>query len=157
MTCPNQVSARAVDLATTNLLRLRQTYYSRGVKKFHKASVPEVKKAIICFQYVERIKSELTIATKLLERIGVLSGDELSGASKLYSYFLETLEGEINIARNVLGLQDFEKAGTKVGEAAVKAHYFQYEEAMDLLSEAMSSITTSGQKAAHLLKEKGLL
>lgn len=53
----------------------------------------------------------------------MLNGDELSGASKLYSYFLEALEAEINIARNVLGLQDFEKAGRKVGEAADKAHY----------------------------------
>ena len=92
-----------------------------------------------------------------MERISALSDDELSGASKLYSYFLEALEAEINIARNVLGLQDFKKAGRKVGEAADKAHYFQYEEAMSLLSEAMSSITTSGQKAAKVLKEKGLL
>jgi len=67
------------------------------------------------------------------------------------------LEGEINIARNVTGLQDFEKAGRKVGEAADKAHYFQYEEAMNLLSEAMSSITTSAQKAAEVLTKKGLL
>jgi hypothetical protein len=44
-----------------------------------------------------------------------------------------------------------------VGEAADKAHYLQYEEAMSLLSEAMSSITTSGQRAANVLKEKGLL
>ncbi len=92
-----------------------------------------------------------------MERISALSDDELSGASKLYSYFLEALEAEINIARNVLGLQDFKKAGRKVGEAADKAHYFQYEEAMSLLSEAMSSITTSGQKAAKVLKERGLL
>lgn len=120
-------------------------------------SIPEVKRAIVCFQYAERIKSELILAAKLLERISALSGDELSGASKLYSFFLEALEGEINIARNVLGLEDFKKAGRKVGEAADKAHYLQYEEAMSLLSDAMSSITTSGQKAAEVLKEKGLL
>jgi cobyrinic acid a,c-diamide synthase len=70
---------------------------------------------------------------------------------------LEALEGEINIARNVVGLEEFKKAGEKVGEAADKAHYFQYEDAMSLLSEAMSSITTSGQKAAKMLKNKGLL
>jgi hypothetical protein len=116
-----------------------------------------LKKAIICFQHAERIKSELIIASKLLDRISTLGGDELTGASKLYSYFLEALEGEINIARNVVGLQNFEKAGRKVGEAADKAHFFQYEEAMSLLSEAMSSITTSGQKAAEVLREKGLL
>jgi len=87
----------------------------------------------------------------------VLGGDELPGASKLYSYFLEAVEGEINIAFNVLGTQDFEKAGRMVGEAADKTHYLQYEEAMNLLSEAMSLTTSSGQKAVEVLKEKGLL
>jgi hypothetical protein len=127
------------------------------VKKIPKTASQELKRAVVCFQHAERIKSELIIASKLLDRISTLSGDELTGASKLYSYFLEALEGEINIARNVVGLEDFEKAGKKLGEAADKAYYFQYEEAMSLLSEAMSSITTSGQKAAEVLKEKGLL
>jgi len=126
-------------------------------EKIRKTSAPEVKKAIVCFQHAERIKSELIIASKLLDRITALSGDELTGASKLYSHFLEALEGEINIAYNVVGLKDFEKAGRKVGEAADKAHYFQYEEAMNLLSEAMSSITTSCQRAAASLKKQGLL
>jgi len=44
-----------------------------------------------------------------------------------------------------------------VGEAADKTHYLQYEEAMNLLSEAMSLTTSSGQKAAEVLKEKSLL
>lgn len=127
------------------------------MKKIHKINTPEVKRAIVCFQHAELIKSELIIAAKLLDRISALSDDELSGASKLYSYFLEALKGEVNIASNVSGQQDFEKAGRKVGEAADKAHYFHYEEAMNLLSEAISSITTSGQKAAEVLKGKGLL
>lgn len=138
-------------------MRLQQTPLFRRGGKIHKITVPEVKRALVCFQHAERIKSELIIAAKLLEKINALSGEKLSGASKLYSYFLEALEGEINIAHNVLRLQDFEKAGSKVAAAADKAHYFQYEEAMNLLSEAMSSITTSGQKAAEVLKKKGLL
>jgi hypothetical protein len=142
---------------TATFLRLRENLLLREGEKIYNVSIPEVKRAIVCFQYAERIKSELILAAKLLERISALSGDELSGASKLYSFFLEALEGEINIARNVLGLEDFKKAGRKVGEAADKAHYLQYEEAMSLLSDAMSSITTSGQKAAEVLKEKGLL
>ncbi len=44
-----------------------------------------------------------------------------------------------------------------VGEAADKTNYLQYEEAMNLLSEAMSLTTSSGQKAAEVLKEKSLL
>ncbi|RLI44175.1 hypothetical protein DRO69_07970 [Candidatus Bathyarchaeota archaeon] len=48
----------------------------------------DVKKAIICFQYAERIKSELIIATNLLETIDKLKNNELVGAEKLLSSFL---------------------------------------------------------------------
>jgi len=106
---------------------------------------------------VERIKSELIIAAKLIDRLGELSGDELAGASKMYSFFLEALEGEINIAYNVLGMKEFETAGTKVKEAADRAHYNQYEEAMKLISEAISHVASSGQWAMQTLKTNNLL
>jgi len=106
---------------------------------------------------VERIKSELIIAVKLLDRLNELSGDELTGASKLHSFFLEALEGEINIAYNVLGMKDFENAGAKVREAADKAHFNQYDEAVKLLSEAISQIASSGQWAMQTLKNHKIL
>jgi len=106
---------------------------------------------------VERIKSELIISAKLLDRLGELSGDELIGASKMYSFFLEALEGEINIAYNVLGMKDFETAGVKVREAADKAHFNQFEEAVKLISEAISHVASSGQWAMQTLKNNKLL
>jgi len=93
----------------------------------------------------------------MLDRLGELNGDELTGASKMYSFFLEALEGEINIAHNVLGMKEFETAGTKVKEAADKAHFNQYEEAMKLISEAISHIASSGQWAMQTLKDNRLL
>jgi len=106
---------------------------------------------------VERIKSELIIAAKLLDRLGELNGDELTGASKIYSFFLEALAGEINIAYNVLGIKEFETAGAKVEVAADKAHFNQYEEAMKLISEAISHVASSGQWAMQTLKNNNLL
>ena len=117
----------------------------------------EVGRAIVAFQYVERIKSELIIAAKLLDRLGELSGDELVGASKIYSFFLEALEGEINIAYNVTGMKNFEAASARVREAADKAHFNQYDEAVKLISEAISHVASSGQRAMQVLKEKGFL
>ena len=117
----------------------------------------EIGKAIVTFQYVERIKSQLIIAAKLLDRLGELSGDGLVGASKIYSFFLEALEGEVNIAYNVTGMDDFEAASTKVREASDKAHFNQYDEAVKLISEAISHVASSGQQAMQVLKEKGFL
>lgn len=117
----------------------------------------DLSKAIVCFQYVERIKSELIIAAKMLDRLGELSGDELAGACKMYSFFLEALEGEINIAFNVLGMKEFETASVKVGEAGDRAHFNEFEEAMKLISEAISNVASSGQWAMQVLKNNGLL
>lgn len=116
-----------------------------------------VDKAIVGFQYVERVKSELIIATKMLDRLSELSGDELKGATKVYSLFLEALEGEILIAYNVLGMKEFETASAKIREVADKMHLGQYDEAMRLLSEAISQVASSGQWAMQTLKDNGFL
>jgi len=106
---------------------------------------------------VERVKSELIIASKMLDRLTELSGDELNGARKLYSFFLEALEGETNIAFNVVGAKEFEVAATKVREATEKADLNQYDDAMRLLSEAISQVASTGQRAMQTLKNHNLL
>ncbi len=106
---------------------------------------------------MERVKSELIIAAKLLDRLSNLSGDELLGASKLFSSFLEALEGEINIAYNVSGMKDFETACTRVREAADRVSFNQYEEAMKAISEAISHVASSGQWAMQTLENHNLL
>ncbi|NIR86574.1 hypothetical protein GWO13_02975 [Candidatus Bathyarchaeota archaeon] len=117
----------------------------------------DVRKAIICFQYTERIKSELIITANLLGKIGELEGDELAGAGKLMLSLLRALQGEISIAHSVLGMRNFQDAGNKVAEVAEKVRSREYLEATKRVSEAISLITTGGQKATEVLKEKSLL
>jgi len=93
----------------------------------------------------------------MLDRLGDLKGDELIGAGKIYSFYLQALEGEINIAYNVLGMKEFAAAAANVREALDKAQLNQYDESMRLLSEAISQIASSGQWAMQTLKNKGLL
>jgi len=116
-----------------------------------------VGKAIVGFQYAECIKSELIIAAKMIDSLSELAGDELKGASKLYSFFLTALEGETNIALNVVGRTEFETAASKIGEAAEKIGLGQYGEAMKLLSEAISHVASTGQWAMQTLKNNHLL
>lgn len=115
------------------------------------------RKAIICFQYTERIKSELIIAANLLAKIGELEGDELAGAEKLMLSLLRALQGEVGIAHSVLGMHNFEDASDKVAEVAERVRSREYVEATRRISEAISLVTTGGQKATEVLKEKGLL
>jgi len=117
----------------------------------------DTRKAIICFQYVERIKSELIIAVKLLEKLSELKGDELAGAQKLMLSFLDALAGEVTIANGVLGLRNFEEARTKILDATGKVWSQDYLGATNDISRAISSITTSGSRVMQMLKEKNLL
>ena len=117
----------------------------------------EAGKAIVGFQYAERVKSELVIAAKMVDSLGQLTGDELKGASKLYSFFLTALEGETNIALNVVGRTEFETAADRIREAAEKIGFGQYDEAMRLLSEAISHVASVGQWAMQTLKDNHLL
>ncbi|MFB0501017.1 MAG: hypothetical protein ACETVP_00950 [Candidatus Bathyarchaeia archaeon] len=117
----------------------------------------DVRKAIICFQYTERIKSELIIAANLLAKIGELEGDELAGAEKLMLSLLRALQGEVGIAHSILGMHNFEDASDKVTEVAERVRSREYVEATRRISEAISLVTTGGQKATEVLKEKGLL
>lgn len=120
-------------------------------------SLSDFKKVIICFQFVEKIKSELIIASRLLEEIKVLRGDELAGAEKVMSSFLKALIGEIRIAHNILGLQKFKEADIQVEEAVGNVRLHEYSEAIKCISRAISFVTTIGQYAIQTLKEKGLL
>jgi len=117
----------------------------------------DAKKAMICFQYTERIKSELIIAANLLGEMGELEGDELAGAEKIMLSLLRALQGETRIAHNVLGMRNFGEAGNKVEEVAERVRSREYLEATRRISEAISLITTGGHQATEVLKEKGLL
>jgi len=65
--------------------------------------------------------------------------------------------GEINLAQNVIGRQDFLQAGEKVKTAIEKAQQMVFEEAIRQVSEAISSVANSGQWAMQILKDNGLL
>jgi len=99
----------------------------------------------------------LIIASKLLEKLNELKGDELAGAEKMMLSFLDALAGEITIAHGVLGLRNFEEARKKILDATGKIWSKDYLGATNNISKAISSITTSGSRVMGMLKEKNLL
>lgn len=122
-----------------------------------KGSSSETREAILCFQFSERIKSELIIASKLLGMIEGLKGDELRGAKKLMESFLDALLGEIQIAKSILGLRDFDEGSLRVQEAQERISRDEFLEATKCISEAISFTTTIGQRAMQTLIQEKLL
>ena len=113
----------------------------------------DVKKAIVCFEYVERVKSELMIAAKLLDVIDALKDDQAVGAQKIMSSFLSAIQAEIGMAQNILGLKNFEEADKKISEADQKMRENKSQDAVRSISEAITRVTTRGQEALETLRE----
>lgn len=117
----------------------------------------DTRKTIFVYQYSERIKSELIIASDLLAKMVALKGEERIGGEKLMSTFLESLAREIRIAQNFEKSLNFVGAEKKVLQALGKLKLSEYLEINQCISEALSFITTSCQAAMEALESKELI
>jgi hypothetical protein len=117
----------------------------------------ETKKAVIIFHYAEKIKSNLIIATALLEVLDSLKDEDVAGAKKLLVAYYDALIQEVNIAANASGIQGFREVSTRLERAVTQTEQHDYAGALRLVSEAVSITTTSGNQAAETLKEKDLI
>ncbi|MFC1830230.1 hypothetical protein ACFL0O_11545 [Thermodesulfobacteriota bacterium] len=117
----------------------------------------DTKTAIHTYQYAERIKSELIIASSLLALLDTLEGDERIGAEKLMKTFLEALRGEIKIAQNIEKSMNFIGAEKKVSEALEMLRLGKPADINRCISNALSLITTSCQRAMENLINNNLI
>lgn len=117
----------------------------------------EIQKAVVCFLYTEKIKSELILATSLLEIVNSMGDEDIVGAEKLLVAYLNALIGEVNIAANASGVEGFKEVNMKLEDAVQQIQQHNYVNATRLVSGAISITTTNGHQAAQTLKEKALL
>ena len=117
----------------------------------------ETRKAILIYQYSERIKSELIIASGLLARMITLEGEELIGAEKMMTSFLEALAGEIRIAQRVEKSISLLEAENRIMEAIGRMKLLEHSEMGRCISEALSFVTTLGQESMEALMDRHLI
>ncbi|OGP90815.1 MAG: hypothetical protein A2157_05020 [Deltaproteobacteria bacterium RBG_16_47_11] len=118
----------------------------------------ETRKAILDFQYSEKMKSGLIIGTRLLNQLESLKdGEEFSGGKKVLIWYLEGLLQEMRVAKNVVGLDHFDNLERKIMEIIGRLQMSQFEEAQLSFSEAISLSTTSCQASMSDLLEKKLI
>ena len=139
----------------------------RQVFKFANSSVSDysckakgqmnTRKAILTYQYAERIKSELIIASNLLAAMDGLEGNERLGAEKMMVSFLEALTGEIRIAQHVERSMNFIGAERKIMEAIGKIGINERSGINQCISEALSLVTTCSSGAMKVLMSQQLI
>ncbi|MGB9684078.1 MAG: hypothetical protein ACPL1Z_04005, partial [Candidatus Bathyarchaeales archaeon] len=87
----------------------------------------EVKKAVIVFNYAEKIKTSLIVASNLLEFLGGMrDASEAAGAEKLLVAYFNALILETNIAANASQMERFRDVASKLEEAVeqIKQHNY---------------------------------
>ena len=118
----------------------------------------DTRKAILDFQYSEKMKSGLIIGAGLLELLSSLkSSEELSGGKKVLIVYLEALLRELRVAENVLGPGHYVDLGRKLMEIIGRVQMSQFQDAQRSFSEGISFATTSCQKSMNFLMEKKLV
>lgn len=118
----------------------------------------EVKKALTVFNYAEKFKTNLIVASSLLELLSELKEEaELSGAEKLLIAYFNALIMELNIAANASKIEGFRDIATNLQKAIEYVRQRNPVVAQRLISEAISMATTQGSWAAQILKEKNLI
>ncbi|MEM3579780.1 MAG: hypothetical protein QXQ64_00770 [Candidatus Bathyarchaeia archaeon] len=118
----------------------------------------DAKKALTVFNYVEKIKTSLIMASSLLELLGGIKDEaEATGAEKLLAAYLNALIVEVNIAANASQVEGFRDIASKLQKAAEQVRQHNYTVVQRFISEAISMATTHGSWAAQTLKEKNLI
>jgi hypothetical protein len=125
--------------------------------RLREIELSKTKDVIAHFVYAEKFKSDLILTASLLEVLKDMTDEEIAGAEKLLITYLNALAREANIARNVSGVQSFRDASLKIDKVVEQVKLHSYADAVKLVSEAISLVTTSGHQAAHALKEKDLI
>jgi len=117
----------------------------------------DTRKTIIIYQFSERIKSELIIASQLLGVLDGFDGAEFSGAQKMLCTYLEAVIGEIGIAQGFERSVNFVGAERKVREAIGKIKLNERENVSLCISNAISYVTTACQASMEALMAEKLL
>jgi len=116
------------------------------------------KMALTAFNYAEKLKTSLIVASSMLELLSEIKGEaELAGAEKMLIAYFNALILEVNIAANASKVEGFREIATNLQRAIEYVKQHNPMVAQRLVSEAISMATTHGNWAAQKLKEKNLI
>ncbi|MEM2393410.1 MAG: hypothetical protein QXG11_01140 [Candidatus Bathyarchaeia archaeon] len=118
----------------------------------------DIKKALVVFNYAEKFKTSLIVASHLLELLGEFKNEaELAGAERMLIAYFNALILEVNIAANASRVEGFKEIAANLKKVIEYVKQHNPLVAHRLVSEAISMVTTHGNWAAQTLKEKNLI
>lgn len=117
----------------------------------------DLKTAVTSYQYGEKAKSELIMASQFSLALTGFSEQERSGGRRMLLMMMESIRSELQFALKSTGQSEFSKAINALNEAISLTESNQPEQASQRIAAAISASTTPAQEAWQVLSEHGLL
>ena len=117
----------------------------------------ETSKAILAFSQSEKIKEGLLWASNIFSMLDGLHKSEKKGAEKVLHALVNMIGQEIRLARMVSGMEAWSDVDPHIDKAVLMINSGVGREAVEHLSKALSMVTTIGQRAMSVLKDKELV
>jgi hypothetical protein len=116
-----------------------------------------VKDAVAHFQYGDRSKSELIIASQLLMTLPDNKGEALAGAKRMLLLLMGAVRSEMEMGQQATSSGELRHAIDRLNEAISMVESNNYGPASVKIGEAISAATTVAQLGWQVLDEHGLL
>jgi hypothetical protein len=113
--------------------------------------------AIMAFSQSEKVKAGLIMIAGSLELLKNLPQEEKRGASRIIYMDLSMLGHEVGLAKVVTGHEEWDEVERFLNKALVMFDSGIGEEALILVSRALSKVTNIGQQSMSYLKQTNLL
>jgi hypothetical protein len=113
--------------------------------------------AILTFSQSEKIKAGLIWATQVIEMYKTLPEGDKSGAEKIIRAIVDMIGSEILICRKSAPNELWAEVEKNIDTAMVMIDSSVAHEAAYHLTQALTQVTTIGQRSMSILKDNGLL
>lgn len=113
------------------------------------------REAILVFHFADRVKAELLLASRLLNTVMQMEGQEREGAGRVLVDFFRGLEQEINLAQVQIGDPDMIRLRTVMTGLIGMADSNMLADIQSHLTWMISTMATYAQRSMeYLVKEK---
>jgi hypothetical protein len=117
----------------------------------------EINETILTFSQSEKIKAGLIWATQVIEMYKALPEGDKSGAEKIIRAIVDMIGSEILICRKSAPNELWTEVEKNIDTAMVMIDSSVAHEAGYHLTQALTQVTTIGQRSMSILKDNGLL
>jgi hypothetical protein len=115
------------------------------------------KEAIMAFSQSEKIKSGIIWASQMLELIRGLPDPEKQGGERSVKILVDMIFQEIRLGESVAAGVDWKGIEKNIDQAVAMINSHVAPESVVHLTQALSQVTTIGQRSMSALQEQGLI